>query len=135
MNVIVIKNTNDLEGSLNEFITGIGHNLKTASFGHEALLMLDREKIDVVLIELNRPIISGVMKGMDFTRVTRRLYPDKKVIIVARSKYVENAINIINFGAYAVFRKPLNFSMVKETFKRLEQEIIKKGVIGKLTTQ
>lgn len=51
---------------------------------------------------------------------------------MAGNEYFENAINTINFGVCAVFHKLLDISMVKETFKRLEQEIIKKGVIGKL---
>ena len=74
-----------------------------AASGKEALDILDAQQIDVVISDLNMPVMSGIQ----FMQQARRLYPKTKVIIVSATVADSPTISeeLINQGAFAVISK------------------------------
>ena len=74
-----------------------------AANGKEAFDILDARQIDVVVSDLNMPVMSGIQ----FLQKARRLHPKTKVIIVSATVADSPTVSeeLINQGAFAVISK------------------------------
>ncbi len=78
----------------------------TAEDGATALALLQREQVDLVLLDI-------LMPGMDGLEVLRRIKqqrPTLPVIIVTASDAVDNTVNALREGADDFFRKPVDLN-------------------------
>lgn len=66
-----------------------------ASNGEEALQKLKTEKPDVVLMDMNMP----VMNGIECTRQVRHLHPDIKVLVVSMHDHESYLLEMLSMGA------------------------------------
>jgi YesN/AraC family two-component response regulator len=89
-------------------VTMIEHNpsewnvVGEASNGQDALLLLDRFKPDLVLTDINMPI----MNGIDFISLLRNNYPDLLVIILTGYRNFEHAQAAVKLGVFDFLTKP-----------------------------
>ncbi|MHA3978171.1 response regulator [Halovulum sp. GXIMD14794] len=68
MKVLAVDDTLALRAMLTDCLKGAGHTVSTASDGHEALGVLRTDRPDIVITDLNMP----VMDGLDFLAKARR---------------------------------------------------------------
>ncbi len=96
-----------------------------APSGEEALAILQRERIDVLITDLMMPGISGV----DLLRACRSLSPETEVVLMTAHGTVETAVEAMKEGAYDFLTKPLKrHQLVKSVGKALEkQELVKEN--------
>lgn len=73
-----------------------------ASNGQDALRLLDRFKPDLVLTDINMPI----MNGIDFISLLRKNYPDLLVIILTGYREFEHAQAAVKLGVFDFLTKP-----------------------------
>lgn len=73
-----------------------------ASDGEEALAVIERERVDVVLLDLSMPR----MDGMAFLTRLRDRLPDVPVIIITAHAALESAQEAIRLGVTDYLRKP-----------------------------
>ena len=88
--------------SLKALLSGRGYVLTCANGGREALGELSRTRFDLVILDLNMPVISG-HDVMDFMN-TR--YRGVNVIVTSGASEIDAAIGAIRRGAYGYLRKP-----------------------------
>ena len=81
-----------------------GENLKvlTAADGREAIDVLARDPVDVILCDLKMPVMGAV----EVLENTSQLYPDIPVIIITGHGTIENAVECMKKGAYDFVTKP-----------------------------
>jgi DNA-binding NtrC family response regulator len=89
-------------------------DVRTASSGEEALTVLQREPIDVVLTDLRMARLSG----LDLLRAIRSEYPETEVLMMTAYATVENAVEAMREGAYDVITKPLRKVLVTRCVRR-----------------
>jgi two-component system, NtrC family, response regulator AtoC len=90
-----------------------GYNLIPASGGEEAIGILDRQPIDVIITDMMMPGVSG----LELLQYARRKYPDIMVIMITGHASVESAIKAMKDGAFDYITKPIKLDEVRITIK------------------
>lgn len=87
-----------------------GHSVLTAENGQQALDVIGQESIDVVLLDIMMPGISGI----DVLRTVRETYTasDLPVIMATAKSESEDVVEALKLGANDYVTKPLNFPVV-----------------------
>jgi DNA-binding NtrC family response regulator len=118
MNVLIIDDEEVLQDVLTALLRKEGHQTHSAFSGEEGLEMLDREEVDLVLLDLMLP----GMHGMQVLREMRRKHPDVVVVVITAFSSIESAIDAMREGAFHYIPKPFKNEEVLLTLRKgLEQ--------------
>jgi two-component system, NtrC family, response regulator PilR len=99
-----------------------GHEAVVARTGEEALTLLEREEIDLVLLDLMLP----GMSGMEVLRQVREHDPDLVVVVITAFSSIEGAIEAMKQGAFHYIPKPFKNEEVRLTIRKgLERRQLK----------
>jgi DNA-binding NtrC family response regulator len=118
MNVLIIDDEEVLQDVLTVLLRREGHQTHSAFSGEEGLEMLDREEVDLVLLDMMLP----GMHGMQVLREMRRKHPDVVVVVITAFSSIESAIEAMREGAFHYIPKPFKNEEVLLTLRKgLEQ--------------
>jgi len=118
MNILIIDDEEVLQDVLSSLIRKEGHLAISALSGEEALQVLEREEIDLVLLDLMLP----GMSGQEVLRQIRRRDPDQVVVVITAYSSIEGAIEAMKEGAFHYIPKPFkNEEVLLTIYKGLEQ--------------
>ncbi|MDI6642058.1 MAG: response regulator, partial [Elusimicrobiota bacterium] len=90
------------------------YEIYTANNGIDALEFLRNLKFDIVVTDINMPIMSGE----DLLTAIKGDYPDIEVIIITVYPTVTTAISTMKLGAYDYVIKPVDFKILSEKIRR-----------------
>ena len=99
-----------------------GYKITEACGGREALEIIDREAIDLVLLDIMMPDVDGleVVRRVRETRSTAEL----PIIMVSAKSFSEDVTQCIELGANDYVTKPVDFDATLELIRReLEQKV------------
>lgn len=99
-----------------------GFSCREAGNGAEALEVLQRESIPLVLSDLRMPQIDGI----ELLRQTRARYPDTAVVMITAVADVEVAVSCLAMGAMDYLTKPFHLEEVRA---RVSQALEKRRLI------
>jgi DNA-binding NtrC family response regulator len=88
----------------------LGHNVQTAPGGPEALAVLQRQNVHVVILDVKTP-------GMDFFKVLKEIkaqFPLVEVIALTGLDTIESAVEGLLAGAVDYLMKPVNLQQLAE---------------------
>jgi len=85
----------------------------TAASAEEALTVLDREEIDVVVLDVRMPGIGGI----EATRMIRKAHPAVEVILLTGHASLEASMEGMTMGAFDYLLKPVS---IDELLFRIE---------------
>jgi DNA-binding NtrC family response regulator len=109
-NMLIVEDNADLCQTLAEIFRKVGHKVHTALSGAEALRILKAELIDLVLLDLRLPDMSGI-KVVEFVK---EVDPDILVIMItAVANDPRPAVEAMKAGAYDYLTKPFELDEVK----------------------
>ena len=118
MNVLVVDDEEVLQDVLTTLVRRDGHLPFPARTGEEALAILDREEIDLVLLDMMLP----GMSGMEVLQRIRQSDPDQVVVVITAYSSIEGAIQAMRLGAFHYIPKPFKNEEVLHTLRKgLEQ--------------
>lgn len=83
----------------------IGHSAFYATNGTDALQMVEKEKIDVVLLDLKL----GNEDGVEVLKEIKKSKPYLPVFMITAHGSISNAVHAIKNGAHDYIQKPVNF--------------------------
>jgi two-component system, OmpR family, phosphate regulon sensor histidine kinase PhoR len=86
--------------------------------GQEAMSFLEREPVDVILLDLKMP----VMAGEEVLDRTYKLYPDIPVIIITGHVTIDTAVECMKKGAFSFITKPFQMDQFLLTVKRASEK-------------
>ena len=95
-----------------------GYELITASSGEAAIAELGRLRVDLILLDLGLPGMSG-HDVMDFIRTTEL---DSHIIVLSGDVEIDSAIGALKRGAYDFLRKPYAPEELHKTVRHALQE-------------
>ncbi|MGL4855224.1 MAG: response regulator, partial [Lentisphaeria bacterium] len=104
------KNTRDGLSQLLQF----DYLVECAENGEIALKMIKKSHYDIVLTDLNMPIIDG----LELTRAVKSLDNAPLIIILTAYGSLETTINAMKAGAYDYITKPVNIDQLELMIKR-----------------
>ena len=102
INVLLVDDEKDFIEALSQRLEVRGFDVKTAFSGDEALKLLEESDIDVVILDVLMPGMSGV----ETLREIKRNKPLVHVIMLTGHASVETAIEGMKFGAADYLMKP-----------------------------
>jgi two-component system response regulator PilR (NtrC family) len=118
MNILVVDDEEILQDVLGLLLRKEGFRPIAARTGEEALLLFDKEPIDLVLLDVMLP----GMSGMDVLRQIRLRDPEQVVIVITAYSSIEGAIEAMRQGAFHYVPKPFKNEEVLLTIRKgLEQ--------------
>jgi len=114
--ILVVDDEKVVRDGCNRVLTGKGYEVLAAENGQEGLDLLGREAVDIILLDLKMP----VMSGEEMLEKTRDLYPDVPVIIITGHGTIDTAVDCMKRGAYDFITKPFQIEQFLITIKRAE---------------
>ncbi len=100
--VLVVDDEPRMRQSVRDLLMAYGYSCLLAEDGMNALQILDRENIDLLLLDLNMPGISGYQ----VMQQVKREHPDTAIIVVSGETTFESAAEALRQGAREFLRKP-----------------------------
>ena len=121
-NILVVDDEEILQDVLGLLLRKEGHRPIVAKSGEEALMLYEKEPVDLVLLDLMLP----GMSGLEVLRQIRQRDPDQVVIIVTAYSSIEGAIEAMREGAFHYIPKPFKNEEVLLTVRKgLEQRSLR----------
>jgi len=105
MTLLFVEDEDDLLEIISDTLTKLDANFLTAKNGKLALDILEKEKIDIVVTDINMP----VMNGLELIRNINEKYSDLPVIIMSahtENEYIKEAQKL---GVKDYLIKPFDF--------------------------
>jgi DNA-binding response OmpR family regulator len=109
--VLVVDDEPDSVELLQEFLTGKGYEVVTASNGEEALRKVKEERPHLVLLDVRMP----GMNGLDVLRKVREFEQEVGVIMVTAVNEEDTGRDALKLGAFDYIVKPLNFEYLERS--------------------
>ena len=113
--VLIVDDEKNIRSHLATYVRGLGHRAETAADGAEALAVLERLDVDVVLSDVR---MAG-MDGVELLREMRRRRPDAVVVLMTAYATVRGAVEAMREGAYDYLVKPFELDEVGLLLERI----------------
>jgi two-component system response regulator PilR (NtrC family) len=121
LRVMIVDDEEVLRDVLEVVLRREGFDVLLAASGEEALNFLDTEEVDLVILDVMLPGISGI----DTLRAIRISNPTLPVVVITAFSSIDGAIEAMKFGAFHYIPKPFkNEEVVLTVNKALEQRTL-----------
>lgn len=115
--ILVVDDEKDTCLLLSQVLEKEGYIVDTANTGMEALNILKKKKINLVITDLKMP----EMDGLSLIREARKLKTRAKFIMMTAYGEIETYLDAINMGAFDYLNKPMEISDVRKAVKKALQ--------------
>jgi len=102
--VLIVDDDAGIRETMSDILTLEGYNVVTASGGHEAVQLCTKQHFDFALLDIRMPDMNGV----ETLREIKRVDPAVRAIMITGYDVGALAMQAMDAGAEAVFRKPLD---------------------------
>lgn len=105
--ILVIDDEDSIRSLLKEVLEKAGHRVLNAHDGQEGLAAYQKNKVDLVLMDILMPNTDGLEATLHLTRE----YVDAKIIAMTGAQGDKNFLDVAKlFGARRVFEKPFDLA-------------------------
>lgn len=115
--ILVLDDDPHIVRTLEILLAGDGHEVRSARSGEEALRALEREPVDMALVDLQLPGMSGTA----FLRAMREARRDVRAIIITAHGSIETAVEAMKEGAFDYLTKPFSPEQVRHRIGQIER--------------
>ncbi len=116
--VLVVDDEKVVRDGCHRVLSGKGYEVATAENGQQALDLLATNSVDLILLDLKMP----VMSGEEVLEITRTDYKDIPVIIITGHGTVDTAVECMKKGAYDFITKPFQIDEFLLTVTRAAEK-------------
>jgi DNA-binding NtrC family response regulator len=123
--ILVADDDSDIRDILQDTLRSLGARVVTACNGQEYLDKVDKESPDLILLDIEMPVKSGLHVLQDL----RRRGSETTVIMITAYGTIERAVQAMKEGAYDFITKPFDLDHIALVVeKALEREKLKRGL-------
>lgn len=108
--LLVVDDESEICDFLRGFFQERGYDVRTAQSGDEALQEIERDKPDVMLLDIKMP----GKDGLEVLREVKRRKPDVRVIMVTALETSEKIEQAMRLGADNYITKPLSLDYLEQ---------------------
>jgi signal transduction histidine kinase len=119
VHVLIVDDEEDIRDGSERIISRMGCAVSKASRGEEALDMIGRQPVDIVLLDMKMPGMGG-MAALEHIRETN---PSILVIVITGYATVETAIAAMKKGAYDFIPKPFEPDQLRIVVNRALERV------------
>ncbi len=102
---------------MDAYLRSKGYNTFKAPSGEDAVIVLEKEKVDLLLTDIKMPGMSGV----DLLKIAKERDAKLPVIITTGFPTIDTAIEALKLGAYDYLTKPFHLEEIAEKISRALQ--------------
>lgn len=113
--ILVVDDEENARIGLTKLLSQEGYEVASAADGQEALDLLSRRPVHLVISDINMP----GMNGLAFLRELGRRHPGTAVIMITAFGEVESYLEAMNLGAYEYLHKPIRVEELKSVMKKV----------------
>lgn len=124
--ILVVDDEQDVRETLESVLANLEFDPVVAPGGREAMEVIRREKVDIVLSDLYMPEMDGI-------ELLKRVKAENKNIVflmITAHPTIETAVDAIKKGAYDYLTKPFHIEEVK---MKIDRALEKSGLTHSLT--
>ena len=122
--ILVVDDEYGVRESFNMVLSD-DYNVFLAESGEEAIDIFTKNSIDLILLDIMLPKISG----LDLLKQFKELDPNSEIIMVSAVKDIETAVKAMKYGAYDYVAKPFIVEDIKNIItKAIEKHYLVKEV-------
>ena len=115
MKLLLVEDEEDLSAIVAKELKQRGYAVDTAYDGEEALYMYDVNEYDLIILDLNLPVIDG----LEVLKEIRKKDTHTKILILSARTQVEQSVEGLNCGANDYMLKPFDFSELEARINAL----------------
>lgn len=112
--LLTVDDESDWTQVIEKHFKSKGYIVFVANRGSEALEILKREIVDVVLLDLIMPGMTGEEVLLKITKT----YPEICVLILSVKNDIKDAVETLRMGAYDHITKPIDFDRLEKTIEK-----------------
>ncbi|NQT89678.1 MAG: response regulator [Candidatus Omnitrophica bacterium] len=121
--ILVVDDETDALELFKDLFASKGYEVECAPGGMEALALVEKSNIDVVLLDINMPVIDGI----ETLAKLKQKKPDLPVVMLTAYGYDEELVNkALGLGASGYISKNLPLAQIVHTFKTVLSTIHRK---------
>lgn len=117
--VLIVDDEKNIRDASERILSRIGFEVCQASRGDEALALLSKEDVAIVLLDLKMP----GMDGMEVLEQIRKINPSILVIVITGFATVQTAIEAMKQGAYDFIPKPFEPDQLRIVVRRAQEKV------------
>jgi two-component system response regulator AtoC len=124
--ILVVDDEDIVRESLRDWLDGVGYNVETAESGEEALQIIKKKKIKIMLADLVMP----GMNGIELMQEAKKIVPELSAVIITAHATIQTAITAIREGAHDYIEKPFCPEKVELLIEKLveRQDLIEENI-------
>ncbi len=130
-NILIVDDEEFIRSNLSRILSEENHNVILKEDGSSALEILNTQKIDLVLLDINLPDING----LEVLQKIKINYPDLLVIVMTGYASIESAVQSLKLGAYDYIKKPFKADAIKLITKLALETLSLKEKVAELQKQ
>jgi two-component system, NtrC family, response regulator AlgB len=115
--VLIVDDDKHILRTLQILLEEDGHEVHAAASAEDALSMLTREPVDIALVDLQLPGMSGA----DLLRELRDHYRNIESVIITAHGSVATAVEVMKEGAFDYLSKPFTPEQVRHRVEQIER--------------
>ncbi len=118
--ILVVDDEQGIRQVLQDVLGDEGHQVVTVEDGFQALEILEKEAVDLVILDVWLPNMGGI----DVLKRVRKGWPDIEVVIISGHANINMAVQAVKIGAFDFLEKPLSLDKtitVVENALKLEE--------------
>ena len=100
--ILVVDDEKNYLLVMETLLTGAGYEVLTIDSGEEALELVRRNDLDLIITDMKMPRMSGI----ELMEQLKKVYPDLPVIMMTAYGTVEKAVEAMKKGAFDYILKP-----------------------------
>lgn len=132
--MLIVDDEPLIRESLFEIFKIEGFRVQMASTAEEALLLMEKNPVHIIVTDLKLPNMSG----LELLQQVKRDYEQTEVIVITGYGSIETAVEAMKIGAFEYITKPINDSEIKliianivQKIRLIEENTALKGLIAK----
>lgn len=118
MKILVVDDEENLRALYKEYLERDGHDVLTATDSTESFYLLNKNKFDVMVLDIN---LSG-LSGLDFLSYVKQSTHDLKVIVITGVPSKSNVERANLEGAFDYLEKPISREKLINSVNRARKQ-------------
>ena len=112
--ILIVDDEQQMRAAMETALARMGHAVTKCENGEEALAILERSKIDLVISDMKMP----VMNGSQLLEAINKQYPSLPVIMITAYGTIEQAVEVMKNGAFDFITKPFSAEELEKVVVR-----------------
>ncbi len=118
MKILIVDDERNIRLTLKDILNDEGCDCHTANSGEKALVSLESERFDMMILDVRLP----GMDGLQVLDNALKADPNLDVLMISGHGTIETAVDAVKAGAYDFLEKPLSMAKVINSVKNIREK-------------